>query len=659
MNSGFIQTWTNSGKSSKINIKLFHFIFVCVISISLIQISYAQTTIDSEEQTMFSDNLLNDPIAQDILKKIEQTKKLIAELEQKEYEKNQAQENLQKKRDLSVEHINQDLDEWERLWEKYSSRNAFNEFVNKKPSYVQGVFWDQFEFKEKKVNAGRIAMNQVLTNGGTVEDAKDAYNKAAATKKIELIEMNSQFNIKHNLADRREQQTFNSTGQIHISPVTQVKLADFYSDYKMQPSYMIANSNTVISEINSSTKCNEGHVLVSRVTSESHSCIDENIAKKWINDGVNGIIISDEVFPLSKVQVNPGTECTEGHQVIYDIVTSEYRCVLAVTANEMISNNAAETHTLIDYILNKDKLKVYEDTIYKVNQEILRINGEHDIKKKTQESKYNENLKNEDLVAKQKMREIVNEYKFGNITREDVTKQISEIRQTKDVNKERILKEKTDAADMLESELKGRISEAVKGYENNPDINVDWDYLNKRSDVLSIVNEDDITEITQTSFSGKDEMYLENVGIINSFGQRFDEIKSNQILQVAADITNAHDYKNNFVYVVEITNEDNVSIQPAKWMTGTLDPNQTLNVSLSWIPEEVGVFNAAVFIGTEIDSISQVDDIKINVNPEVDVSDDDYCKKGHELLFKYSDNSPICATPNTASKLINIGLAFD
>ena len=659
MNPDFIQKWKNSERLSKINIKLFHCILVCAISISLIQTSYAQTAIDSGEQITFTDNLLNDPAAQDLLKKIEQTKKLIAELEQKEYEKNQAQENLQKKRDMSVERLNQDLDEWERLWEKHSSRNAFNEFVNKKPSYVQGVFWEQFEFKEKKVNAGRIAMNQVLANGGTVQDAKDAYNKAAATKKIELIEMNSQFNIKYNLADHREQQIFNSTGQIHISPVTQTKLTALYSDYKIQPSYMIANSDAVASEINSSTKCNEGLVLVSRVTSGNHSCVDESIAKKWMSEGVNGIVISDEVTPLSKIQVNPGTDCKEGHQVVYDIATSEYQCVLEAAAKEMISNNTAENHTLIDFILNKDKLKAYEDTTYQVNQEVLRIYDEHENKKKTQESKYNESLENEDLLAKQKMREIVNEYKIGTITREDVTKQISETRKAKDANKEGILQEKIDAADRLELELKGRILEAVKGYENNSDINVNWDHLNEASDVVSTVKDDYITKIVKTSFSGKGEVYLENIDIINSFGQRFDEIKSNQILQIAADITNPYDFKNNFVYMVEITNGDDIPVQPAKWVTGTLNPNQTLNVSLSWIPVETGTFNAAVSVGTGIDSILHAGDIKINVNSEVDVSDKDYCKKGHELLFKYSDSSPICATPNTASKLINIGLAFD
>ncbi len=111
-----------------------------LILASLLQTSYAQTQLDTEAQITFSDNLLNDPVAQDILKKIEQTKKMIEDLEEKEYEKNQAQENLQKMRDISVDRLNQNLGEWERLWEKYSARTSFEKFVNKKPSYVQGVF---------------------------------------------------------------------------------------------------------------------------------------------------------------------------------------------------------------------------------------------------------------------------------------------------------------------------------------------------------------------------------------------------------------------------------------------------------------------------------------------------------------------------------------
>ncbi len=646
-----------------LNSRMFYFILVCVISVSLIQNSYAQTQLSSEEQITLSGNLQNDPIAQDILKKIEQSKKMIEELKQKEYEQNQAKENLENVRKLSIERLNQKLDEWDKLWEKHSSKNSFDRFVNKKPSWVQGVFWDQFEFKEQKVNAGRTAMNQVLTNGGTMEDARNAYNNAASTPKIELIEMNAQFNVKHNLAYYTEQQLFNSKGQIHPSPATQVKLASFYGDYKTQPSYIMANSDDAnTSEINSDTQCEEGLILVSRVTSGSHSCIDESTAKKWISDGVKGIIISNDVLSISQVKTNPGTQCEEGHQVVYHIATSEYQCVLESVAKEMIGNNTAEIHTLTEYILNKDKQKVTEDAIHEINLKILRINEEYDIKKKELESKYDENLENENILAKQKIQDLIQEYRTdGNITKEDVTKRISELRNTNEDITEKILQEKLDAINKLESELKDRLLETVKGYENNSNINVDWDYLNETPDNVSTVSEKgtvNLTKVSSVSDENIEKMYLDNIGVVNSFGQEFDEIKTDQVLQIAADLTNTNEYKQDFVYVVEITDIKNVLAQRAKWVTGTLYSSQTFNVGLSWTPKETGEYTAVISIGTEIDSVSQVAEIKINVNPEGNISDDNYCKNGHELLFKYSDNSPICASPDIASKLINRGLAF-
>ena len=146
--------------------------------------------------------------------------------------------------------------------------------------------------------------------------------------------------------------------------------------------------------------------------------------------------------------------------------------------------------------------------------------------------------------------------------------------------------------------------------------------------------------------------------MVNSFGQKFDEIKSDHVLQVAADITNFGDYSQDFIYVVEVKNDSNDIIQPTKWITGTLNPKQTLNVGLSWIPKETGHFRATISTGTEINLVSQIADIEIDVNPEGNISDDSYCKNEYELLFKYTDNSPICVTSNTAFKLINIGLAF-
>jgi hypothetical protein len=267
---------------------------------------------------------------------------------------------------------------------------------------------------------------------------------------------------------------------------------------------------------------------------------------------------------------------------------------------------------------------------------------------------------NADLLEKQKMQESISEYKIENITKKDIDKQISEIRKTSNSAKEKILKEKIERINELESQKKDLLLEAVKGHDDNPDINVDWSYLNKVRDVVPIISEEKTTSPVKILFSkeGNEKINLDNVDVVNSFGQKFDEIKTDQVLQIAADITNPYDHKQNFAYIVEIKDNENNATQPAKWATGTLNPAQTFNVSLSWMPENIGEYKATLSIGTSIDSVSQVADIEISVNPEKNISDDDYCKKGYELLFKYSDNSPICASSNTALKLINIGLAF-
>ena len=213
---------------------------------------------------------------------------------------------------------------------------------------------------------------------------------------------------------------------------------------------------------------------------------------------------------------------------------------------------------------------------------------------------------------------------------------------------------------MLESEKRNSILHAVKGYEENLDINIDWDSLNGVANTIQVVNKERTEQQPiQITVSDKDKkVHLGKVEVVNSFGHRFDEIKTEQVLQIAADIANTDMQEQSFAYVVEITDDENNPVQPAKWATGKLNPVQTFNVSLSWIPEYVGEYTATLFIGTDIDSVSQVADIKISVNPDGDISDDNYCKNDHALLFKYSDNSPICVASDTASKLISKGLAF-
>ena len=241
-------------------------VFVVALGVT-VQTSHAQTTNDgaiTNEQVILSEDLANNPLAQDILRKIEQTKKWITELEERNYEQLEKQRELEEKRQQSLKKLNQDLKEWEALWDYYSPRNSYERFVEKIPdSQVQEVFWDQFEFKEQKVKAGRDALKKVIADGGSLRDARQAYLVAAETKRIELIEANSQFNVRHNLAYYNQQILFDREGQFVDSPITGEQLRKYYEDFRTNPAYLDANPDDVTSweemrRTNQNTECREG-----------------------------------------------------------------------------------------------------------------------------------------------------------------------------------------------------------------------------------------------------------------------------------------------------------------------------------------------------------------------------------------------------------------
>ena len=592
-------------------------------SISILLAGNYANAQSASEQVTLSEDLQNDPLAQDILKKIEQTKKMIEELQQKEFEQNQAQEHLEKMREMSIMRLNQDLEEWERLWEQHSSRNAFDSFVSKKPEYVQGVFWDQFEFKEQKVNAGRTAMNKVLANGGTIQAAQDAYNRAAATHRIELIEVNAQFNVKHNLADYEEQQIFNSTGQVHFSPLTTSKLSKFYSDYRLLPNYVLANPDdrsisVQRAAVDSDTvKCENGFVMVSRITSENKTCVDKATAENWISNSVPGIIIYDGTMGnvLSDVKTNPATDCGLGNHVIYHIAKSEYQCVSESKAKEMVDDNTAAIHTLVEYILNKDKQKIEADKIYEINQEILIINDTYEADKKALELHYQTVLGDKETLMKQKIREAIKKYKDDtSFTKDDLSKTILAINEESNSLKKTIGAELEDALSKLELELKRKLLETVKEYEGNLDIDVDWQYLGVRANHSETEQETTTTALPKPDETNNDEIHIANVEIVNTLGQKLHDIAPGQALQVVADITNPNDLTQRFVYMLDIKDNRNNSIQPTQWITGTINADQTFNVGLSWIPQESGEFIATVYSGMNMDTVSPITNIEIIVN---------------------------------------------
>jgi hypothetical protein len=68
-------------------------------------------------------------------------------------------------------------------------------------------------------------MKQVLANGGTWEEAMTVFSQYAAIKRVEMIELNKNLNIKYGLANSTIQAQFNQNGLLpddYIKVPTQV-----------------------------------------------------------------------------------------------------------------------------------------------------------------------------------------------------------------------------------------------------------------------------------------------------------------------------------------------------------------------------------------------------------------------------------------------------
>ncbi len=72
-------------------------------------------------------------------------------------------------------------------------------------------------------------------------------------------------------------------------------------------------------------------------------------------------------------------------------------------------------------------------------------------------------------------------------------------------------------------------------------------------------------------------------------------------IMIMADISNNQDIQQNFAYITQVKNDDDVVIS-LSWLTGSLSPRQSFSPAQSWIPDESGNYHIQVFVWESIDN---------------------------------------------------------
>ena len=110
----------------------------------------------------------------------------------------------------------------------------------------------------------------------------------------------------------------------------------------------------------------------------------------------------------------------------------------------------------------------------------------------------------------------------------------------------------------------------------------------------------DTLEITATTLIGSIVPPLErapasNPAIVDAFGNSLASVSVDQQVQITADLTSGQDRDQDFAFLVQIQNEDGVTVE-LSWIAGTLGGGATFSASQSWTPSETGSYTATIFV---------------------------------------------------------------
>lgn len=166
---------------------------------------------------LVSDKLKNDPVAMKIIAEMEAQKlryKQISEGKTPVIPLTKEQIEIENTRKIVDDRLQEDLKSMNKKYLDFTPKNAFKKFLETVNSTYHGIFWDQFDYLNAKVQLAIAAKNLVLENGGSFYDSQREYFKYASMPRVDMIEYVKELNIKYGFANEEIQSNFDSQGKL-------------------------------------------------------------------------------------------------------------------------------------------------------------------------------------------------------------------------------------------------------------------------------------------------------------------------------------------------------------------------------------------------------------------------------------------------------------
>ena len=261
-----------------------------------------------EFTTITGDEINASSVAQQMLERIELSKKILADLrEGKNLEKTEEQKLIDEQRKISKQKLQDQIDRMNKNYEPFTPRNAFAGFLTGVNVTYYGIYWDQFDYMNEKVKIARVAKQAVIDQGGTYQEAFQEFVKYASMTKVEMIKLIQELNIKYGFADVNIQKDFDKFGKLPRTddepPINEDNtiIIDYIHSIEEEVTDNAENDRTInVSHVKSDKKCEKWDAKAQKFISKGkgippgivikiNACgndIGENTASKFFPPGL-------------------------------------------------------------------------------------------------------------------------------------------------------------------------------------------------------------------------------------------------------------------------------------------------------------------------------------------------------------------------------------
>ena len=188
---------------------------IIISSTNIDQLAFAES--NTESKILVSDKLKNNPMAMKIIAEMEAQKLRYKQISEDTTPKSiptKAQIEIEENRKISDQMLHEDLKSMKQKYIDFTPENAYEKFVLKLNSAYHGIFRDQFDYLNAKVQLAIAAKNLVLENGGSFYEAQREYFKYASMPRVDMINYLEELNVKYGFADEDIQSNFDANGKL-------------------------------------------------------------------------------------------------------------------------------------------------------------------------------------------------------------------------------------------------------------------------------------------------------------------------------------------------------------------------------------------------------------------------------------------------------------